>query len=443
MALVTNNAEGGTNTTTVTTGNSGGASGTAFAAVNAGITYSSTQKAHGALAYAFAGTAATFNTVTLNSGDGTTTGYSVRIYAYLTGYPSAETNFISIQTAGGVGMSGFNLTTTGLLKVVHAGGTAGTYTTPLSLNTWYRITIYGTVSATTAALNTAMYALDSGTAVESHNYTNLNTGSTAMGKVLYGKLTQAPGMTTYYIDDIAQDANLNAEIAAVANTPPTVDAGADQNVAASVTVNLSASANDPDGTIASHAWTFDYPTSGAPTLTGASTATPSFNSGSAGSLYILRDTVTDNSGATASDTVEVRVPVPGPADMLPLPGYTPTGVGSWSNVGGAASEGAALIDSSDTTYVEGPDVSATEASRRWRLRPVTVETSGKVVVRVAQSTAGTLVAVARVYEGSTLREEVAVTVSTTITTRTISLAPATIAAITDWGNLYLELAEHT
>lgn len=441
MALVTNNAEGGSNGTTVTTGNSGGSSGTAFAAVNSGITFSTTQKAHGSLSYAFAGTGATFNTVQLNSGDGTTTGFSVRAYVYLTGAPSAETSFITVQTGAGASICAVNLTTGGNIKVVQSGGTAisgGTFTNALSLNTWYRITVYGTLNATTGTINCSMYTLDSGSAVETKNFTNVNTGATAGGRVLYGKLTQAPSMATYYIDDIAQDMTIATEIAAVSNTAPTVDAGANQNVAAAATVNLSASASDPDGSIASYAWTFDYPTSGAPSLTGGTTATPSFTAGAAGNLYVLRCTVTDNLGATASDTVEVRVPISGSATAVPL---AMAGTGDpWTRSGAATTDGAALADSDTTTYVESGSLTGTPTEFRVRLQPMSTKSALDIDFTGKLSASGTGTLALRLYEGTTLRQETTVSASTSSTAHRLTASGGTISSITDWGNLWVAVA---
>lgn len=219
MALVTNSAEGGSNSVTVTTGNSGGASGTAFASVNAGITFSSAQKAHGSLAYAFAGTAATFNTVRLDSADGTTSGFSLRAYVYLTGYPSAETAFMQVQTGAGTNMASLNLSAAGKLRLMRSGGsyTGQEFTNAIPLNTWTRVTFRGTVSAT-ATLNAAIYPGDSATATETRQATSQNVGTTAGGRVVYGKLTQTPSIATYYIDDIAQDLTSSVEIG-----PATVD----------------------------------------------------------------------------------------------------------------------------------------------------------------------------------------------------------------------------
>lgn len=271
-----------------------------------------------------------------------------------------------------------------------------------------------------------------GQSIGSASYVNLDVGNP----------TAVANAWTQYFDVVRMDTGRTTEIGPPINADPTVDAGANQTVAAGATVNLSASASDTDGTIASHAWTFDYPTSGAPSLTGGSTATPSFTAGAAGSLYVLRDTVTDSGGATASDTVEVRVPTAG--TLTPLPDYPTITVGAWSNVGGAASEGAALADASDTTYLEGPTASGTEASKRVRLTPSTTRSGMTITARIAQSVSGSMTVTARLYEGTTLRETFgSVSSSTTITDRVLTVASGTLSAISDPGNLWLEMAYTT
>lgn len=93
------------------------------------------------------------------------------------------------------------------------------------------------------------------------------------------------------------------------NTPPTANAGADQtNVEPWSTVTLTGTASDPDGTIASVQWA---QTAGTPTvtLTGATTNTATFEAPGtlAGTTLTFSYTVTDNSGATAVDTMTVAV----------------------------------------------------------------------------------------------------------------------------------------
>ena len=103
----------------------------------------------------------------------------------------------------------------------------------------------------------------------------------------------------------ADSHDITVEAAAVANQAPTADAGADQNVAAAATVNLSGSGTDSDGTIASFAWTQDSGTT--VNLTGANTENASFTAPSTAGVIVLQLTVTDNDGATATDNVSITV----------------------------------------------------------------------------------------------------------------------------------------
>lgn len=90
------------------------------------------------------------------------------------------------------------------------------------------------------------------------------------------------------------------------NVAPSVDAGVDQTVDEGVTVNLSGTANDSDGTIDSYSWSGT-----GVSITDADMANASFVAPSTGSLsettLTLTLTVTDNDGATATDTLFVRV----------------------------------------------------------------------------------------------------------------------------------------
>ena len=96
---------------------------------------------------------------------------------------------------------------------------------------------------------------------------------------------------------------------------PTANAGSDQTVNEQTAVALSGSGTDSNGTISTYGWT---QTGGAAqTLTGADTATPSFDTPvtTVQLLLTFRLTVTDNSGATGSDTVDITVE---PVNALPI-----------------------------------------------------------------------------------------------------------------------------
>src|SRR4051812_20189093 len=174
MAIQTNTAEGGTNGTTVTAGNSGGASGTAFGTVGTGaggaIIYSNEQAAHGTLSWKC--TPGTGAQTMLWSQTGSGAVFSTRFYVYLTGYPSAETQWHLVQTSGGVLVAGMNLTTAGKLKVFNsAAATLATFTNAVPLNTWVRVVLFGTINATTGSVTAKMYPGDSLTATETQAFT--------------------------------------------------------------------------------------------------------------------------------------------------------------------------------------------------------------------------------------------------------------------------------
>lgn len=129
------------------------------------------------------------------------------------------------------------------------------------------------------------------------------------------KPTFTPGSTgTYVFSLVVTDSQASASSAdtvsiVVTSSPPTADAGPDQSDVvpySAITLDGTAS-SDAGGSIVSYAW---VQTAGATaTLTGAATASPTFLAPGtvAGSTLTFRLTVTDNSGITATDTVNVVV----------------------------------------------------------------------------------------------------------------------------------------
>jgi 5-hydroxyisourate hydrolase-like protein (transthyretin family) len=107
-------------------------------------------------------------------------------------------------------------------------------------------------------------------------------------------------------------------VTAATNTPPTANAGPNQQITApanSVTLNGSGS-NDPDGTISTYSWaTVSGP--GSVTISNSNTATPSVVGLIAGG-YIFELTVTDNKGATSKDQIAVTV-LPQPLQVNQAP----------------------------------------------------------------------------------------------------------------------------
>ncbi len=92
------------------------------------------------------------------------------------------------------------------------------------------------------------------------------------------------------------------------NLPPTANAGPDKSANEGTAVTLSGSGSDSDGTIAAYTWT---QTAGPSViLSGAATATAGFTAPAvtANTVLTFQLTVTDNLGATGTDTVNVEVP---------------------------------------------------------------------------------------------------------------------------------------
>jgi hypothetical protein len=228
------------------------------------------------------------------------------------------------------------------------------------------------------------------------------------------------------------------------NLPPVVSAiVGNQTVAAAATTSLTSTASDPDGTI-TYLWTHDYPVSGGPAFVTATAANTTLTAPAAGSLLVERMTVTDNLGATASATTEVRVPLT--TEINPITGYGGIGV-TVTKVGSSTNEettlGTGTIGSpDDTKYLEFPAATGTAQARRWRLEPMVPMTSGTFTHRLALSAAGTVAVNARLYQGSTIKATWALaTVTTSFVDQTSTLTATQAGTITDWGNLWIQYEE--
>jgi hypothetical protein len=157
------------------------------------------------------------------------------------------------------------------------------------------------------------------------------------------------------------------EVQVIVNQPPTVSAGSNQTIQLPTnSVNLTSTASDPDGTIASYLWTrtsgtgstITSPSSSATTVTGLTQGT-----------YTYRVTVTDNRGATIFSEITITVnaaninPVANAGTdqgiQLPINSVSLSGSGtdadgtvisySWSKVSGPASGSITSPGSASTT----------------------------------------------------------------------------------------------
>lgn len=320
-----------------------------------------------------------------------------------------------------------------------------TVVTGLTWGAKYRISIVATGgSATASSVQVKVYSGTTSWTTQvgsTFSASTWNLGTDQVNRVDIGATVNSAAATIFGFDDIQLDDGRTTEIPdfATPNQSPTVTAGPRQIVAAGSTVNLAFTAADGDGTITSRATTFDFPLTGAPALTGGTGATPSFSAGAAPARYVVRQTVTDNLGATAFATTEVVVPAAGDALLRPETANG-TGVGTWTRVGAVTTDGRALADETNATYMESPAVSAVEQTLRVRWSPGAPK-SAPIIRNTISTNEGTAKATVRLYEGNTLRQEWADhTVTTAETVFVDEVSAGTIAAIGDWTNLFIELA---
>lgn len=451
MTLLSNNCDVGTDDTNVTSGNSGGGNGDAFTlsrSNDAGLKYSAAAAIHGTLGYLLAyvaNAAAQYWWHTLPAAASVAGSCSVR-----RNDPGGATGTVPIAgthtgASGGWGVQLRINRSTGAVTVHNrTGATIGTLGAAIPNDgTEWRVEFSSTKGTSTTTpdgvIRARVYADDT-TPPAATVYSGVDTGTADFTQVRYGVVQSMGADLGMHFDSHRSQDSSALYGNWVTNQAPTCDAGTAQTVAQGATVNLAGTASDPDGSIASRAWTFDeYPGSSAPSLTGGTTLTPSFTAADYG-RYVLRLTVTDNNGATAEDTVDVYVPTS--SEVLPIrdSAGSSSSVGTWTNVGGASAKGAATSDSSDATYVESADVTGTETSQRLRMRPSVRRSSATLTVRAQKSTSDAVTCTVRLLEGATVRKSWTITLTTSWADFALALSAAEAATIGDWNNLFVETA---
>lgn len=374
MTIFSNSCETGLTTgTTVTNGNNAtGGAGDAFSvSKGAGSTlaYSSIWAAHGSLSYRFQGASgaseSNFVQWTVNTGQ---CGFRF-YYRPDSGTPSSSELIFQARNSAGQALQ-LQHNTDGVLRMQNAtSGNATTgWTTALASNTTYRVegVIEAGSSTTTGRFNIKVFAGDGTTAIVEYNWTGMNAGGASgnFTTIRFGRAGAVNSTFGYYMDDFYAVTESTAFPGPVgANTPPSADAGSPQSVVAGSLVTLSGTDSDPDGTIASRAWAQVGTWPATVTLSGSTTQTPTFTPTVSGT-YTFQYTVTDDDGASTSDTVAVRV-----RTNTARTESVASNAGGWAVVG-AADIVTALNDSSDTSYIETAD-DPNEAAIVLNITPMT------------------------------------------------------------------------
>ncbi len=262
------------------------------------------------------------NSVTLNGSgsdpDGTITSYQwTKVSGPAAGTITSPTSATTTVTALAQGVYQFEL------KVTDNGGAVGRDTMIVTVNPAANIpptanagpdqnitlpansvTLTGSGIDPDGTITAYLWTKISGPATTITNASAASTTVTAMLAGIYQfelKVTDNGGA-------IGRD-TIQVTVNPAANIPPTANAGADQNITLPTnSVTLTGSGSDPDGTITSYQWTkVSGPAAG--TITNPTSAATSVT-GLVGGIYKFELTVTDNSGASATDIIQVVVFVP-------------------------------------------------------------------------------------------------------------------------------------
>jgi hypothetical protein len=195
-----NSFEGGSSGTTITAGNSGGASGTAFTSVTGTCTFDNAQVMHGGLAAKFV-TSATTAFVQWNTLGNLATAW-FRLYVYFTANPAASTRIANFQNSSATRCGTLLIGAAGkVLFVDGAGVTQLNGAVSINLNAWNRIEGFITGSATVGQEEFKLFTTPDST-VPAETLTSAATLNTT------GTIDQfVPGMSasatvTYWLDDI-------------------------------------------------------------------------------------------------------------------------------------------------------------------------------------------------------------------------------------------------
>lgn len=295
--LKQNDAEGGTNGTTVTTSNSGGASGDAFSAISIGsgntFTFDNTWSFDGSLSYKLTQAGANQN-IHGWTWTGAQSDFSVRFPFRVDALPTATCTLIrgDSDTGYATQVFGVALTSTGKIQVTDTASatTVTDNTHVLSAATDYVLQVRW-ISGT--SLTATVYPKGSGTAFATATVT---ASAASINSMRWG-ITTASSLATLRVDTLA--IGYGGVIARTDLTPPTA-AFTDTPSGLAVSVDGTSSTAVSPATITGYDWDWgDGTTHGT-----GSTASHTFATGGS---YTITLTVTDSDGLTGAVSHSVTV----------------------------------------------------------------------------------------------------------------------------------------
>lgn len=256
-------------------------------------------------------------------------------FTNLTTAPTADVSILHHVVSGIAGVR-VTIGTTGKIALRNAAGGGGAIRWGPSaasvLGTRFRVYMASKIAAdiTHGEIHFAYYSganADGATATATFDAaTGENAGIANYTMLVVGKFTSAPALVGGAVEYVQWDDATMAKIGpyVAANTPPVANAGPDLVVESDADFALNgASASDPDGTVAGTVWSWDG---------GSALVSPTSLNGASGHTPIVMDdttyaatlTVTDDDGATATDTRQVLVKGTGVAIIGTAGTYAPT-----------------------------------------------------------------------------------------------------------------------
>lgn len=201
MAIKTNSLEGGTNGTTVTSGNSGGSSGDAFTTITGTVTFDNTHPKRGSLGIKFVASASIASADWRTIGNVSTLWF--RRYVYITANPAATTRLVTIQNSSGTLCGAISILTSGKLALLNSGGSVQlSSANAVPLNSQFRIEGFLTGSATAGQIELKIFLTpDSVTPDDTQTTGTAVTTTGLVDRIVWG--SQNAQTFTEYMDDPA------------------------------------------------------------------------------------------------------------------------------------------------------------------------------------------------------------------------------------------------
>lgn len=358
--------------------------------------------------------------------------------------PAADLTVMTIRDAAAAVIGRLFWRTTGSVVFADKSGvfTAFAAAGKLVKGSKYRLEmLFSGGSETASTVKGTFYDPAGTTPIASINMTAANLTANPIDAFDFGNHGGISNAVAMGFDNLQIESARTTEIGAYApgvNNPPTVSAGTNQTAAAGATVNLTGTASDADGAVASVAWTaVSWPGTTAPVITNASSLNASFPAALAGQApYVFRLTATDNGGASSSSTVTVYVP----DTSVTVIGVTDNS-GAYTANPSTSTIAAVLADAVSSTYIESPASPVSPAVIKLRLgalksvSPMTIALTDTLLVGTGNTTTQV-----QLLEGNTVRKTWNPTPTTTATEIDLVVEAASAATIGSFNALDLAIS---